>query len=24
VLRWLDPAADPRVVLSPTAWLGRY
>ncbi|GAA2627763.1 L,D-transpeptidase family protein [Dactylosporangium fulvum] len=24
VLRWLDPAANPRIVLSPTAALGRY
>jgi hypothetical protein len=24
VLRWLDPAASPRIVLAPTAWLGRY
>jgi L,D-peptidoglycan transpeptidase YkuD (ErfK/YbiS/YcfS/YnhG family) len=24
VLRWLDPAANPRIVMAPTAWLGRY
>ncbi|WP_432967785.1 L,D-transpeptidase family protein [Dactylosporangium sp. CA-233914] len=24
ILRWLDPAANPRIVMAPTAWLGRY
>ncbi|MFI5907710.1 L,D-transpeptidase [Dactylosporangium sp. NPDC051541] len=24
VLRWLDPAANPQIVMAPTAWLGRY
>jgi L,D-peptidoglycan transpeptidase YkuD (ErfK/YbiS/YcfS/YnhG family) len=24
VLRWLDPAANPRIVMAPTSWLGRY
>ncbi|WP_433199415.1 L,D-transpeptidase family protein [Dactylosporangium sp. CS-047395] len=24
VLRWLDPSANPRIVMAPTAWLGRY
>ncbi|MEV0134577.1 L,D-transpeptidase family protein [Dactylosporangium sp. NPDC050688] len=24
LLRWLDPAANPRIVLSPTAQLSRY
>lgn len=24
VLRWLDPAANPRVVMAPSGWLGRY
>jgi len=24
ILRWLDPAASPRIVLSPRSSLGRY